>query len=111
MNNADNLGPDRKERKSEPLLDQTGQAILEGRDAATFLWQVPDDAPTRQRIIEILELVKRDSAAKGRREMPKICSEMLTAARAEPSPQSVDILQNGFDRLYKLWGAAKSGLL
>jgi hypothetical protein len=43
--------------------------------------------------------------------MPKICQEMLTAARAEPSPQSVDILQNGFERLYRLWSAAKSGLL
>ncbi len=111
MTDANDSDASRRERRSEPLLDQTGQAILEGRDAATFLWQAPDDADTRQRIIEILEQVKRDSAAKGRREMPKICNELITAARAEPSPQSVDILQNGFDRLYKLWSAAKSGLL
>ncbi len=100
-----------RERKSEPLLDATGQAVLEGKDAASFLWQAPEDEGTRVRIIELLEQIKRDSAAKGRREMPKICQEMLTAARAEPSPQSVDILQNGFERLYRLWSAAKSGLL
>ncbi|MEE8192839.1 MAG: hypothetical protein V3T74_08850 [Gemmatimonadales bacterium] len=100
-----------RERKSEPLLDATGQAVLEGKDATSFLWQVPEDEGTRLRIIELLEQIKRDSAAKGRREMPKICQEMLTAARAEPSPQSVDILQNGFERLYRLWSAAKSGLL
>jgi hypothetical protein len=35
----------------------------------------------------------------------------IVAARAKPTPQQVDMLQDGFDRLYKLWGAAKSGLL
>ena len=100
-----------RERKSQPLLDATGQAILEVKDAASFLWQAPEDESTRLRVIELLEQIKRDSAAKGRREMPHICQEMLTAARAEPSPQSVDILQNGFERLFRLWGAAKSGLL
>jgi hypothetical protein len=43
--------------------------------------------------------------------MPKLCDELLTALRAQPTPQQVDILQDGFDRLYKLWAAAKSGLL
>ena len=100
-----------KGRKSQPLLDATGRAVLEGKDATAFLWQAPGDAETKTRIIELLELIKRDSAAKGRREMPKICQELLTAARAEPTPQQVDILQDGFERLYKLWSAAKSGLL
>ena len=35
----------------------------------------------------------------------------VTAAKATPSPQQVDLLVRGFDRLYKLWQAAKSGLL
>jgi hypothetical protein len=43
--------------------------------------------------------------------MPVICEEMLTALKASPSPQQVDLLHVGFDRLYKLWAAAKSGLL
>jgi len=43
--------------------------------------------------------------------MPRLCQELTTAASASPSPQQVDLLVNGFDRLYHLWQAAKSGLL
>lgn len=99
------------ERRSQPLLDALGKLIVEGKDAATFLWQVPDDQPTRARVQQILEEVRDQSARKGRREMPKLCDDLLTAIRATPSPQQVDILQDGFDRLYKLWEAAKTGLV
>ncbi|MBI3982265.1 MAG: hypothetical protein HY337_05095 [Gemmatimonadetes bacterium] len=97
-------------RSSQPLLDALGKLIVEGKDAATYLWQVPDDAATRGRVQQILEDVREQSAKKGRREMPKLCEELLTALRATPSPQQMDILQDGFDRLYKLWEAAKTGL-
>src|SRR2546422_5472231 len=43
--------------------------------------------------------------------MPRICEELKTAAKSSPSPQQVDMLVNGFDRLVGLWQAAKSGLL
>ena len=43
--------------------------------------------------------------------MPRICEELKTAAKATPSPQQVDVLVTGFDRLVNLWQAAKSGLL
>ena len=98
-------------RRTEPLLDETGTAIMAGKDAAAFLWQVPDDADTRTRMAELLERIRDGSARQGRTEMPKLCDELLTAVRAQPTPQQVDILQDGFDRLYKLWAAAKSGLL
>jgi hypothetical protein len=100
-----------RDRRSQPLLDDLGKAIVEGRDAADFLWQVPDDSSTRARLRELIALIRDRSAARGRREMPVICDEMLTALNASPSPQQVDLLHVGFDRLYKLWAAAKSGLL
>jgi hypothetical protein len=93
----------------EPLLDDLGRAIVEGRQAASYLWQVPDDETTRADLRERLETIKRLSGH--RREMPMICADLLLALRVEPSPQQVDLLQDGFDRLYKLWSAAKSGLL
>ena len=83
---------------------------MEGKDAATFLWQVPDDAATRTRLREILEEIRDQSTRKGRREMPRLCDELLAALQASPTPQQVDILQDGFDRLYKLWEAATTGL-
>lgn len=100
-----------RERRVEPLLEELGTAIVEGRDATDFLWQVPDDGPTRGRLSELIVLIRDRSARKGRQEMPAICEELLTALSASPSPQQVDLLHGGFDRLYKLWAAAKSGLL
>lgn len=84
---------------------------MEGKQAAEYLWQVPDDASVRQRILEILDQVEAQSRGQGRREMPHIAEELKIAARATPSPQQVDMLANGFDRLLHLWEAAKSGLL
>lgn len=101
----------REHRRTEPFLDKLGKLIVEGKDAATYLWQVPNDQETRARLEEVLESIKQESQAKGRREMPKLCEELLVALRATPSPQQVDLLQDGFDRLYKMWDAAKTGLL
>ncbi len=98
-------------RKTDPVLDDLGKAIVEGRDGAQYLWQVPDDADTRRRLVEILQAIKARSTKQGRHEMPRLCDELLTALRASPSPQQVDLLQVGFDRLYKLWRAAKSGMM
>jgi hypothetical protein len=42
--------------------------------------------------------------------MGRIVAELETAAAATPSPQQVELLQDGFDRLMRLWAAAKSGL-
>jgi hypothetical protein len=104
---------DPKPRRSrpEPLLDDMGNAIVAGRDAVAFLWQVPDDAATRERVVVLLTEIRDGAVRQGRTEMPRLCEELLVAARAKPTPQQVDMLQDGFDRLYKLWAAAKSGLL
>ena len=98
-----------KPRPREPLLDDLGRAIVEGKESAAYLWQVPNDQETRAALRECLVAIKK--MASHRHEMPRICDDLLHALRVEPSPQQVDLLQDGFDRLYKLWAAAKSGLL
>ena len=94
-----------------PLLDALGKLCTEGKQLADYLWQVPTDQAARERILVLLEQIAAESAKQGRREMPRICEELKTAARASPSPQQVDLLVSGFDRLVSLWQAAKSGLL
>jgi hypothetical protein len=98
-------------RSRAPLLDALGKLCLDGKELANYLWQVPDDQGVRQQILGILSQIAAESARQGRNEMPRICKELTTAAEATPSPQQVDLLVNGFDRLYQLWQAAKSGLL
>ncbi len=94
-----------------PLLDALGQMCADGKETAEYLWQVPKDAAARQKILDLLTQIGTESAKQGRKEMPRIVEELKIAAQASPSPQQVELLVDGFDRLTKLWQAAKSGLL
>jgi hypothetical protein len=91
-------------------MDRLGTLCKAGKDSATYLWQVPDDVEVRRKVAELLVEIKAEAAKQGRNEMGRIVAELETAAAATPSPQQVELLQDGFDRLMRLWAAAKSGL-
>src|SRR2546427_12047453 len=95
-------------RSQPPLLDGLGKLCTEGKQLADYLWQVPKDEAARQKIVAILDQIAAEGTKQGRKEMPRICDELKTAAKASPSPQQVDVLVSGFDRLVSLWQAAKS---
>jgi hypothetical protein len=98
-------------RPRQPLEDVLGKLCTEGKQAAEYLWQVPDDAKVRMTITGLLERIAVEAQQQGRKEMGRIVEDLLPAAKASASPQQVDLLVDGFDRLTKLWQAAKSGLL
>lgn len=102
--------PERPRRSSFPLLDTLGELCLKGRDAAAYLWQVPNDAGVRTQLLNTIVSIREECAKAGRREMGMIAAELEVAIAASPTPQQVEILQDGFDRMTKLWQAAKSGL-
>src|SRR2546426_8192760 len=79
-------------RSRPPLMDALGKLCTEGKEAADYLWQVPKDEAMRQKILDLLEQIAVESAKQGRKEMPRICEELKTAAQASASPQQVDIL-------------------
>ena len=91
-------------------MDRLGELCTAGRDSATYLWQVPNDESVRRKIAEILAEIKNEAAKGNRREMGRVAAELESAVVVSPSPQQLEILQDGFDRLLKLWAAAKSGL-
>jgi hypothetical protein len=93
-----------------PFKDRLGELCESGRESTTYLWQVPDDESVRQKIAGLLTEIKAEAAKGGRKEMGRLVEELETALAASPSPQQVEILQDGFDRLTRLWAAAKSGL-
>ncbi len=103
--------PNPPRRSQPPLMDALGKLCTEGKQLADYLWQVPKDEAARDKIIALLDQIAAEGAKQGRKEMPRICEELKTAAKASPSPQQVDMLVSGFDRLVRLWQAAKSGLL
>src|SRR2546427_6577292 len=95
-------------RFQPPLMDALGKLCTEGKEAADYLWQVPKDEAMRQKILDLLEQIAVESAKQGRKEMPRICEELKTAAQASASPQQVDILVNGFDRLPQVHQAVEA---
>jgi hypothetical protein len=97
-------------RPFTPLPDRLGELCQSGKEAAEYLWQVPHDETVRRKIAELLAEIKVEAAKTNRREMGRLADELGAAAQASPSPQQVEILQDGFDRLHRLWGAARSGL-
>jgi len=92
-------------------MDALGKLCADGKASAEYLWQVPGDTQVRLKIVGILERIAALAHTQGRKEMGRIVEELATAAKASPSPQQVDMLVDGFDRLTKLWQAAKSGLM
>lgn len=103
--------PERPRRSSFPLLDTLGELCLKGRDSAEYLWQVPNDQNVRTQLAGTIASIREECAKANRREMGVIAAELAVALAASPSPQQIEILQDGFDRLTKLWQAAKSGLM
>jgi hypothetical protein len=97
-------------RQVPPLMDRLGELCTSGRDSATYLWQVPNDEGVRQKIAGILAEIKVEAAKGGRQEMGRLATELETALAASASPQQVELLQDGFERMSRLWAAAKSGL-
>ncbi len=97
-------------RPFTPLKDRLGELCASGKESAEYLWQVPDDAEVRKKIADNLSLIRTEVAKTGRREMAKLVEDLQTAIAASPSPQQAEILQDGFDRLMRLWQSAKSGL-
>jgi hypothetical protein len=92
-------------------MDALGKLCAEGKASAEYLWQVPDDMQVRLKIVGTLEQIGALAHEQGRKEMGRIVEDLVTAAKASPSPQQMDLLVDGFDRLTKLWQAAKSGLM
>src|SRR2546426_12502321 len=102
---------EQRRRPQPPLLDTLGKLCTEGKQAADYLWQVPKDEALRQKILDLLEQIAVESAKQGRKEMPRICEGLKTAAHASARPPQGGILVNGLDRPARLWRAAQSGRL
>ncbi len=90
--------------------EEIGQLCSEGQDIATYLFQVPNDPGQRKRVREILDTLAAHRAIANRKEFPQIVAGMKAALDEQPSMMAAESLQDGFDRLNRLWQSAKSGL-
>src|SRR2546427_10730540 len=100
--------PNAPRASQPPLLDALGKLCTDGKQLADYLWQVPADAGARQKILEILDQIARESTQQGRRGRPRTCAELKTAAEAGPRPPHGGMAVNGGDRPGGLGEAAQS---
>lgn len=91
-------------------MDQLGTLCHQGLDIASYLFQVPDDEAERQKIGRIVEAIAQEPVVKGRREFPKILEEMRLTLEGPATPMSAEVLNDGFERMVKLWHTSRSGL-
>lgn len=100
----------RSNRPTGAPVDRLGKLCQEGTDIAAYLFQVPEDAAQRQRLGEILDEIIRCAARTNSRELPGIATDLKGVLAQAPSLAGVASFQEGFDRMTKLWAAARSGL-
>lgn len=100
------------ERTSNPRApaDRLGRLLVQGADVAAYLFQVPDDEGERLKAAAILDGIRREAAPTNARELPKIAAELRRLLTGPASADQAARLQEGFDRMQRLWAAARSGI-
>lgn len=92
-------------------MDPLGRLLFRGQEIASYLFQVPDDAAQWERIRNVAGAIVDEASKSTRRELPQIAREIQELLDQPPSVMLADQLVACFDRMVKLWKAAKSGLM
>ena len=93
------------------VMARVAKLTQAGVDIATYLYQVPNDEGQRGRLRDILDEIVQAAALTHRRELPRLAGELRAVMDQPPTLDAAAMLQEGFDRMQKLWDAAKSGWL
>lgn len=92
-------------------MDEIGKLCHAGKDVAAYLYQQPTDDGQYRRMQEILDAIIQEAPKTPHRELKRIAEELKAQAlQGPPSIAQAELLQDGFDRMVKLWQAARSGL-
>lgn len=91
-------------------LQRLASLCVEGQQAATYLFQVPDDQAEWERVRKIVDELIAEASKTPRRELPKLAKEMRELLRGPGSPIVAEHLLSSFDRVNALLRSAKSGL-
>ncbi len=101
---------ERQKQEQPEFLDDLGRLCKEGNDIAHYLFQVPDDEAQREKLGKTLDAILADKSMASRKELPSVAREMKELLAQPPSVSNADMLQTGFDRMMRLWQAARSGM-
>ncbi len=100
-------GPEHNQAAS---LQRLASLCVDGQQATTYLYQVPDDQAQWDRVRKIVDELVTEASKTPRRELPKLAAEMQELLKGPSSPMVAEHLLSSFDRVNALLRAAKSGL-
>jgi hypothetical protein len=92
------------------FMDRLGKLCFTGHEVANYLFQVPDDESQWQRLSDIMDDILQEASKTRHKELPRIAEEVRTAMQQGTSMLVVEQVMSGFDRMIKIWKAARSGL-
>lgn len=88
-------------------MEALGELIQQGREVTDRLWEAPDDPQIRMRARELFATLQETVHTFGTPPMAELCELFCPSANAAPTPQAIEIMQDGLQQLYELWLAGR----
>ena len=84
-------------------MDALGELIQQGREVTDRLWEAPEDREIRARAAALFATLQRTVHTSGTPAMAELCELFCPSANAAPTPQAIEIMQDGLQQLHELW--------
>ncbi len=101
---------DRVKNSAPRFVDRLGKLCFTGHEVAAYLFQVPGDESRWQQLRDIVNGILQEAPGTRHKELPHIAEGIRTALQQGTSMLVLEQVMAGFDRMIKIWKAARSGL-
>ena len=94
-------------------MDRSGgldELIRQGREVTDRLWEAPEDREIRAQARELFATLQQTVHTAGDPAMIELCELFCPSANAAPTPQAIEIMQDGLQQLHQLWLAGRPRL-
>jgi hypothetical protein len=91
-------------------MEALGELIARGRTLTDRLWEAPEDQEIRAQAKDLFATLQQTVVAAGTPAMAELCELFCPSANAAPTPQAIEIMQEGLEQLRVLWVASRTSL-
>ena len=88
-------------------MEALGELIRQGREVTDRLWEAPEDREIRARAAEFFATLQHTVHTSGTPAMAELCAHFCPSSNAAPTPQAIEIMQDGLQQLHDLWLAGR----
>jgi len=88
-------------------MEALGELIRQGREVTDRLWEAPEDREIRAQAKALFAALQQTVHRSGTPAMAELCELFCPSANAAPTPQAIEIMQDGLQQLHALWLASR----